>query len=107
MSKAYDSVNNTMLTKALQRIKIPNKIIQIIQSLLKSRKNTILTAFGPTPEYTVEDGIDQGDTISPLLWRIFYDPLLTYINSEYEGYTLSATTCDDIRNGKQMIQVEV
>ena len=56
-----------MLIKALQRIKISNKIIQIIQLLLKSQKNTILIAFGSTPEYTIEDGIDQRDTIFPLL----------------------------------------
>ena len=107
MSKAYDSVNNTMLYKALQRVKVSAKITQIIQSLLTVRKNTVITVFGPTSEYIVQDGIDQGDTISPLLWRIFYDPLLSYIDNKYEGYTLSATTCADIREGEHMIQEEV
>lgn len=36
----------------------------------------ILTAFGPTPSFTAGDGIDQGDSLSPLIWRIYYDPLI-------------------------------
>jgi hypothetical protein len=57
-----------MLKKALDRIKIPQEISKIILSLLDNRTNTVLTPFGPTQEYLVEDGIDQGDTISSLLW---------------------------------------
>ena len=32
--------------------------------------------YGLSDGFTAADGIDQGEIISPLLWRIFYDPLL-------------------------------
>ncbi|KAG9305207.1 hypothetical protein G9A89_010715 [Geosiphon pyriformis] len=35
-----------------------------------------MTDFGFSDEYKVLDGLDQGEVFSPLLWRIFYDPLL-------------------------------
>ncbi|CAG8738139.1 65_t:CDS:1, partial [Ambispora leptoticha] len=30
-----------------------------------------------------------GETRTPLLWRIYYDPLITYIHNKYKGYTSS------------------
>jgi ribonuclease HI len=88
ISKAFDSVNTNMLTAALHRIKVPNNIIRIITNLLTDRENTVITASGLTEAYTVEDGIDQGDTISPLLWRIFYDPLLQEVEDSCPGYSM-------------------
>ncbi|CAB4406114.1 unnamed protein product [Rhizophagus irregularis] len=37
---------------------------------------------GDTPSYQVRVGIDQGEIISPLLWIIYLDPLLTVLNQE-------------------------
>ena len=37
-------------------------------------------------------GIDQGEVISPLLWTIYYDPLLCEVNQQsHIGYTISHT----------------
>src|SRR5438552_7003511 len=86
MSKAYDSINIQMLEKALLRIQIPNNIIQIIINLISNRTNQIITPHGLTNPYQVLGGIDQGDTLSPLLWRIYYDPLISHINKTLHGY---------------------
>ena len=67
MSKAYDSVNIALLEKALHRIKLPPSIVLTIIKLLSSCTNQVITNFGLTPTYSVEDGIDQGETITPLL----------------------------------------
>jgi ribonuclease HI len=75
--------------KAMERIKIPKKIINIINCLLENRSNRVITFHGLTEPYTVHDGIDQGDSISPLLWRIFYDPLLDAVNKSNLGYVMS------------------
>src|SRR5271170_537265 len=99
MSKAYDSVNIEMLNLALQRIKIPSFITTIILNLFNNRNNSVITPYGNTTEYSVEDGINQGDTISPLLWRIFYDPLLSKISHTHPGYTITSKTCTDLRQG--------
>ena len=90
MSKAYNSVHIPLLKKALVRIKIPDTIINLIENILITRQNTVITTFRNTEAYKVQDGIDQGETITPLLWRIYYDPLLTRINETYTAYTMSA-----------------
>ncbi len=82
MAKAFDSVGLIPLAKTLERIKIPNNIISFIIDNFKNRKISVITAYGISEPFVGEDGIDQGETISPLLWRIFYDPLLCRIQDD-------------------------
>jgi hypothetical protein len=91
LSKAYDCVNIFMLQKALQRLKIPHSFITFITNIFTNRKNSIFTEVGTTDPYDVIIGIDQGEVISPLLWCIYYDPLLKEIESRGLGYRLSHT----------------
>ncbi|GBB84246.1 hypothetical protein RclHR1_10880001 [Rhizophagus clarus] len=67
LGKAYDHVNIFML-----------------------EKNQVITAYGLTDPYDVLIGIYQGEVISPLLWCIYYDPLLCEIEQRKLGYTLKA-----------------
>lgn len=91
-AKAFDTVNLEMLEKALLRIKIPEKAITLILSLFHNRQFKVITAHGLTETIQAGDGIDQGETISPLLWRIFYDPLLCKIqNNSKLGYKMECT----------------
>src|SRR6266508_4511035 len=102
MSKAYDRVNIFMLQKAMARLKIPAPFITFITNLFTKRTNQIFTYHGITDPYNVLVGIDQGEVICPLLWCIYYDPLLCYIQNQHKlGYQLShswsssATGSDD------------
>ncbi|CAB4440625.1 unnamed protein product [Rhizophagus irregularis] len=89
ISKAFDSVDLTMLKFALQRLRLPHNAIQFLLSLFMARSNHVITAHGPTPSYRVRIGIDQGEVISPLLWVIYIDPLLTVLKNErIDPYTL-------------------
>ncbi|GBC51438.2 reverse transcriptase family protein [Rhizophagus irregularis DAOM 181602=DAOM 197198] len=89
MAKAFDSIGMTPLTKALERIKCPTDLINFIINLFKNQKLQVITAYGLSKGFYAGDGIDQGETISPLIWRIFYDPLLTRIKDIPEvGYRL-------------------
>jgi len=92
MSKAFDTVHVPTLEKALKRIKIPKEIICLLLYLLTNRKNRVITDLGITRPYEVEDGIDQGETFSPLLWKIYYDPLISRIQRSFQGYTGSIPT---------------
>src|SRR3989337_4486394 len=71
-----------MLRLALKRIQTPPLLIQFILNLFTRRNNRILTCYGDSPSYRVHVGIDQGEIISPLLWLIYLDPLLTTLNLE-------------------------
>jgi len=81
-----------MLRRAMKRIKIPDKAIGLILSLFENRSSKIITATGLTEPVEMVDGIEQGEVLSPLLWRIFYDPLLVRVQESAElGYYISAS----------------
>jgi ribonuclease HI/endonuclease/exonuclease/phosphatase family metal-dependent hydrolase len=103
-AKAFDTVNLEMLEKALQRIKIPTNITHLIIALFKDRQFRTITEFGLTDVITAGDGIDQGETISPLLWRIFYDPLLCKIQeNNILGYKLECTWTPNVNTSNKRI----
>ena len=81
MSKAYDSVHIPTLKLALLRLKVPIPTVDLIMDIFSACTNTVITPFGTTPPYPVHDRIDQSKTITPLLWRIYYDPLISTIDS--------------------------
>ncbi|EXX64755.1 hypothetical protein RirG_139770 [Rhizophagus irregularis DAOM 197198w] len=86
-----------MLRFALQRLRLPENAIQFLLSLFMSRSNRVITAHGPTLPYRVRIGIDQGEVISPLLWVIYLDPLLTALkNEKKDPYCLVSPIASDI-----------
>ncbi|GBC01782.1 hypothetical protein RclHR1_43290001 [Rhizophagus clarus] len=89
MSKAYDRVNVHLLETAMSRLKLPTSFIRFVLGLFTNRKNSVFTAYGNTTPYDVLTGIDQGEVISPLLWCIYFDPLLTKLEQLQKGYKIS------------------
>jgi hypothetical protein len=60
------------------------------------------TCIGLTEPIKAEDGIDQGETISPLLWRIFYDPLLCKIQEDPRlGYKMKCTWRPNLQTSEE------
>ena len=68
MAKAYNTISLDILERVLKRIKILYKFLNLILELFKSRRFSIITSLELTNQNTAEDGIDQGETISLLLW---------------------------------------
>ncbi|CAB4430188.1 unnamed protein product [Rhizophagus irregularis] len=107
MGKAYDRVNIFQLKKAMDRIKIPNDFSSLILELFKDRKNQVITAYGKTAPYDVLTGIDQGEVISPLLWCIYYDPLLAEIDKQQLGYNISCISTSVVQEDGVLNQQNV
>src|SRR4051812_26053704 len=89
MAKAFNSVSLVPLNRTMERIKIPCNMRRFITNLFHQRQIRIITKYDISELFTSENGIDQGETISLLLWRIFYDPLLCRIQDDL---TLGITT---------------
>src|SRR5256714_1656427 len=97
MSKAFDSIGMVPLRQALNRIRLLPLAIDFIINLFQHRKMKVITKYGLSDELQAMDGIDQGEVISPLIWRIFYDPLLCRImDDESLGYTMSVSWPTDL-----------
>src|SRR5271165_744336 len=86
----------------MTRLRIPISFTNIIIELFSNRTNQIFTNVGTTDSYDVLIGIDQGEVISPLLWCIYYDPLLCKIQRSDLGYTVTHTYPPDIRIPHQL-----
>src|SRR6266498_5498746 len=92
----------------MERVKIPSSCIAFILDFFTHRKNAILTKGGLSDFYDVKIGIDQEEVISPLLWCIYFDPLLCEINNANKGYTLSHTWMLNVSTAeKQQLQEQI
>src|SRR5438034_4459658 len=102
MRKAYDSISLEGLRLALNRIALPAQFVSWIIELFTNRQMNVIMNFGLSPTLIAKDGIDQGDAISPLLWRIFYDPLLTAIQlrQQKRGYLMDLTWPSNVSNSE-------
>src|SRR5256885_3577298 len=99
LSKGYARVDTRILRHAMTKLKIPLNFIDLVIDLFTNRRNYVLTDVGKTLDYEVLVGIDQGEVISPLLWCIYYDPLLTKVQqSSHLGYNLSHSFAPDVRS---------
>jgi hypothetical protein len=88
-----------LLQHAMRSIKLPDTFIDLIIHMFEARQIAIITHYGLTESFIAGDGIDQGETISPLLWRIFYDPLLYRIqHMESLGYSINIPWKNDVRS---------
>lgn len=96
-----------MFRLCFERLRFPSNLSTFIISLFTSRKNRILTPFGKTESYDLLIEIDQGEVISPLLWTIYFDPLLTELSSSAISPYIwsSGIPADilDINNNKNVI----
>ena len=67
MKKAFDSVSLEMMKKVLERIKVSDSIIKFLLNLYNKRKIRVITEYSLTREFEAEDGLDQGEVVSPLM----------------------------------------
>ncbi|KAG9300721.1 hypothetical protein G9A89_023519 [Geosiphon pyriformis] len=69
-----------------------DKFIRFFGGIHNDWVNRVMTDFGLTDGYWVHNGLDQGEVFSPLLWHIFYDPLLCKVKRQESvcGYRLDS-----------------
>ncbi|CAG8809638.1 15962_t:CDS:2, partial [Gigaspora rosea] len=70
----------------------------------RKKKKPVLTNLGKTKTYEVEDGLDQRRTMSLILWRIYYDLLITKIDRNFEVSGAEKTIRRNLRNHIKFLQ---
>lgn len=90
IKKAFDSVEHWAIEHALRRYNVDPCFIEIIRNLFVGITTKINLPFGTSPEIDVSIGVRQGDTISPLLFITFLNPLLEHLETK-PGYRMENT----------------
>ena len=93
----------------MQHLKISEQFINIIKNSLKYRTNRVIIDLGLTEKYSIKNGINQGETISLILWVIYYDPVFSKIKKQKGiGYRMKHEWKKDINlDNKSKIGIEI
>lgn len=93
-SSAFNTIDHDKLLMIMYDLGFPDDAIQVVRDLYRTAATRVDTRHGSTPSISVERGTLQGDTLSPLLFIIFLEPLLRWLQVGGRGYhygCLSAT----------------
>ena len=74
-SKAFDSVDRTLLLVKLQTIGIPRSICLLFHHILKNLKSVVRSGSLLSKPFKASKGVPQGDPSSPLLFNLFLSDL--------------------------------
>ena len=71
LKKAYDSVPRTALWRALEKLGVPDQIIDIIRSFHEGMQAQVRMDGELLEEIAVENGLRQGCTMAPVLFNLY------------------------------------
>ena len=69
------------IARALRRFGIPSEVAHAILDTYKSTSTRIFTSNESTRPIEILNGVKQGDPLSPLLFNMVMDELITEVNS--------------------------
>ena len=80
-AKAFDSIDHTFLFDVLRRVDMPEWVLNLVQGLMHEVQ--VRPRFGGRSKTSIDilRGVKQGCPLSPLLFILAYDPLLTRLVS--------------------------
>ncbi len=82
LSKA---VNHNYLSHVLEKSGFSSHFVEIIKEMNTDNKCKVITAYGLTEAYPIERGVRQGCPMSPLLFTLYTEPLMRWLEQD-EGY---------------------
>ena len=83
VTKAFDSVNHGYLLSCIDRLNLPEWIIKFLRKTIARWRLNIRFNNEEILQKRVERGILQGDSLSPLLFVLYMDPLSRKLNGTY------------------------
>lgn len=82
IAKAYDLVQHWALQQTLTAYGMVERDVNLLMAMIVDCYTQLLTADGPMDLIRVLSGVRQGDGISPILYALFLNPLLEWMEKE-------------------------
>ena len=79
-SKAFDSVHHDLLWDKLIRYGIHGNFLSVLRSMYMSLQSCVNTSVGITDYFDCTIGTRQGCMLSPILFSLFINDLVSYTN---------------------------
>jgi Reverse transcriptase (RNA-dependent DNA polymerase) len=90
LEKAFDKVQRGIVWNSLEKRGIDSKLLRAIKSIYKSNTNYVIHRNRRSEGFATHEGLRQGGVLSPLLFNVFIDEILTackpYLHKLHIGY---------------------
>ena len=88
--KAFDCVHRPSMWKIVELHGVPRKIVNIMKSMYEGSESCVRVSQGQTDFFSVDSGVRQGDSLSPLLFNIVLDFVMRKVEAAEGGIEWSA-----------------
>lgn len=108
--QAFDKLNRNEIFKALEKLGIPHKLINLVKATLENNKAKVSIGSKTTRQFEVTAGVRQGDSLSALLFNLTLETVLdgvvekgsimiksTQMNAYADDIALVARRQDDLK----------
>jgi Reverse transcriptase (RNA-dependent DNA polymerase) len=96
LKDAFGSIPHTALVAALESAKAGPAFTKMVKEMYTGSSSAILSEEGSTEKIPLDNGIKQGDPLSPLLFNIAFDPVVRLAQGEGEDVHRALAYADDL-----------
>ena len=83
---AFNMVDHDKLLCIMHDLRFPTDAIEIVNNIYSDSTTRIVAAGGISELVPVKRGTIQGDSLSPILFLVFIEPLLRWLHADGSGY---------------------
>ena len=93
-TNAFNRINHQKLYRILTDLGFPDDVRRLVHGIYAHCRTDYRTPYGHTDSLPVRRGTIQGDSLSPILFAIYIEPLLRWLHSGGRGYLVRNTPGD-------------